>query len=87
MDQLVFCKSKSVKPFRSYACAKATHPKWREIKKPFLRIFFPLNTPKTHPKCTETVKTRVFDAQDHEDSIFDGSKPLQLIVLAKNDVF
>ena len=86
-DKLVFCKPKSVKPFRSYACAKATHPKWREQKRPFLTTFFPQNTTKTLPKWTEIVKTRVLDAQDHEDSIFDDSKPLSLTILAQNEIF
>ena len=86
-DQLVFCKSKSVKPFRSYSCAKATHPKSREKKRPFLRTFSPQNAPETLPKSTENGKTGVFDAQDHEEFIFHDPKPLSLTVLAQKQFF
>ena len=54
-------------------------------KRPFLKTIFPQNTPKTLPKRTENVKTRVFDAQDHEDFIFDDPKPLIFTVLAQNE--
>ena len=50
-----------------------------------MRTFSPLNTPKTLSKCTENVKVRVFDAQDHGDFIFDEPKPLVLTVLAQNE--
>ena len=51
---------------------------------PFCKGHFRLKIPpKTLPNCTEKVKTRVFDAQDHEDSIFDGPKPLFLTILAQ----
>ena len=55
-------------------------------KKAFMEDFFTQNTPKTLPKCKEIFKTRAFEAQDHEDSFFDDSKPVCLTVLAKNDV-
>ena len=48
--------------------------------KGYLRLKIP---PKTLPNCTEKVKIRVFDAQDHEDFIFDGPKPLFLTILAQ----
>ena len=54
-------------------------------KRAFWKTFFPQNTPKTLPKYTENVKTKVFDAQDHEDFIFDGPRPLVLTVLAQNE--
>ena len=54
-------------------------------KKAFLDTILPQNTPKTLPKSKDNVKTRVFDAQDHEDFIFDGPRPLILTVLAQNE--
>ena len=50
-----------------------------------MRTFSPQNTPKTLPKSTENVDTRVFDAKDHRDFIFDDPKPLILTVLAQNE--
>ena len=51
---------------------------------PFFEGHLRLKTPpKTLPNCTENVKTRVFDAQDQEDLISDGPKPLFFTILAQ----
>ena len=56
------------------------HTKCCPFFKGYLRLKIP---PKTLPNCTEKVKIRVFDAQDHEDFIFDGPKPLFFTILAQ----